>query len=120
MSLAWDNTRDMLADPGSPGSLNSSLQSLDIDEIIGLFQQDVATDLVGSPITKLNPSSFTSIPTHASPYLKKSKTSVDMDALLNMDDSSDSSVTSLKNSILLDITAVEEAKQRDKSVQRVP
>jgi len=130
MSLAWDNTGDMLAETDSPESLNSSMQSLDIDEIIGrvapcLLQQDLATDSVGSPIMKLNPSFFPSIPSHASilesssPYLKKSKTSIDMDALLDMDDDSDASVTSLKNSILLDITAVEEAKLGNESVQRV-
>ena len=42
-----------------------------------------------------------------------------MDAFLDMDDDSDTSVSSMKNSILLDITAVEEARQRDESVQRV-
>jgi len=108
MSLAWDNTGELLADPTSPESLNSSMQSLDIDAILGrvapeLLQGKSSSDPMVTPMPKLNSILTTPGSAHfavfetSSPFLKKSVTSIDMDALLDNDeddDDTDTSVTS--------------------------
>jgi len=97
MSLAWDNTGEVLAvTAASPESLNSSLQSMDIDEIIGrvapnlsqpdcgIIQNDTSTNSNCFQVTMI-------------PFLKRSATSIDMDALLDMQDDNSSCESSCKN-----------------------
>jgi len=93
MSLTWDNTGDTLAETTSPQSHNSSMQSLDIDEIIGrvapnLLEQDDCVTESKPRISKLQP-------VLTIPFLKRSVTSIDMDALLDMEDEESSCETPL-------------------------
>jgi len=86
MSLAWDNTGEVLAvTAASPESLNSSLQSMDIDEIIGRVAPNLSQTNSGNNLnqtsTITNCHRVTMIP-----FLKRSATSIDMDALLDIQD----------------------------------
>merc|ERR1719470_598274 len=132
MSLAWDNTGELLANPASPESLNSSMQSLDIDEILcrvapELLDSGEATDPMLTPMPRLHsvlttPGSahFSAIET-SSPFLKKSVTSIDMDALLGIDeddDDTDTSVTSCDTPNLFSMTSAPVVPRlRNESVQ---
>ena len=93
VSLAWDNTGEMLAggEQTSPQSLNSSMQSLDIDEIIcrvapNLLQSDIDPQL--TPMPKYNTSILTpsvsrlSVFETSSPLIPKLYPGSDMKALL--------------------------------------
>jgi len=124
MSLAWDNTGELLANPTSPESLNSSMQSLDIDEILVRVAPELLT-----PMPKVNSilatpgSAHLSVFETSSPFLKKSVTSIDMDALLDIDeddDDTDTSVTSCDTPNLFKIsTAPVVPRPRNESVQSV-
>jgi hypothetical protein len=132
MSLAWDNTGELLGDPTSPELLNSSMQSLDIDAILGrvapeLLQNASSNDPMVTPMPKLNSvlttpgSAHFSVFQSSSPFLKKSLTSIDMDALLDNDeddDDTDTSVTSCNTPNLFDLTTGKAvAKLRNESIE---
>merc|ERR1712142_1133521 len=87
ISLAWDNSGDMLAvtATASPESLNSSMQSVDIDEIIGRVAPNLS---MRNPIEDQTVTSTIISKLHQVtmiPFLKRSATSIDMDALLDME-----------------------------------
>merc|ERR1719470_310922 len=117
MSLAWDNTGELLADPTSPESLNSSMQSLDIDAILGrvapeLLPSNSSHDPMVTPMPKMSSGLITPGSAHllafetSSPFLKKSLASINMDALLDTDedDDTDTSVTSCNTPNLPNVT----------------
>merc|ERR1719318_1278557 len=131
MSLAWDNTGELLANPTSPESLNSSMQSLDIDAILGrvapeLLPSNSSNDPMVTPMPKMSSGLTTPGSAHllafetSSPFLKKSLTSIDMDALLDTDedDDTDTSVTSCNTPTLPDLaTGKAAAKIRNESIE---
>jgi len=97
MSLAWDNTGEVLAvTAASPESLNSSLQSMDIDEIIGRVAPNLSQPDCGN-VQKDTSTITNCYQVTMIPFLKRSATSIDMDALLDSQDDNSSCESSFKN-----------------------
>merc|ERR1712142_245984 len=113
MSLAWDNSGDMLAvtATASPESLNSSMQSVDIDEIIGrvapnLSMRNPIEDQTVTPTINSKLHQVTMIP-----FLKRSATSIDMDALLDEMEYHDSSCESRCKTPVVEDSSIDLASQ---------
>eukprot|EP00092_Neocalanus_flemingeri_P030457 GFUD01033063.1.p1 GENE.GFUD01033063.1~~GFUD01033063.1.p1 ORF type:complete len:605 (-),score=115.11 GFUD01033063.1:95-1909(-) len=115
MSLDWDNTGELLAgtDLTSPQSLNSSMQSLDIDEIIGRVAPNLCDgDPLLTPMPKYNPSFITPRASQlsafetSSPFLHKQVPGNDMKAMIDdsplfgSDPGSNDDKTFIMNSVL--------------------
>jgi len=120
MSLAWDNMGEVMAVTAtSPESLNSSMQSMDIDEIIcrvapNLSQQPDGINDQNSPTTRANCHQVTIIP-----FLKRSATSIDMDALLDMQDDTSSDQSSCNDKEVKDSTREQDEKRRSESIDQL-
>merc|ERR1712025_1026510 len=121
MSLAWDNSGDMLAvtATASPESLNSSMQSVDIDEIIGRVAPNLS---MRNPIEDQTVTSTIISTLHQVtmiPFLKRSATSIDMDALLDDMEYHDSSWESRCKTPVVEDSSINIAVQNSESECRM-
>jgi len=119
MSLAWDNTGEVLAvTPASPESLNSSLQSMDIDEIIGRVAPNLSQPDCGNIQNDTN-TIANSYQVTMIPFLKRSATSIDMDALLDIQEDYSGCDSSCKN-VEAEVYTFQQAGQKKNEIVSQP